>query len=450
MRRLPGTMRVDEAGHLWIGGCDSTVLTETYGTPLFVYDEVLLRQQIRAFRKAFELTGVDYEVAYACKAFCTVAMVQLAADEGCAIDTVSAGELHTALRAGVNPARIHLHGNNKTRSELEYAVKIGIGAVIVDNFSEFALLNDVAGSYGKTMQVLLRVAPGVEAHTHEYISTGQQDSKFGFDLASGQAERALQVVSEYQHIRCVGIHSHIGSQIFDGNGFVAAIERITQIYWRGLELGLPFSILNVGGGFGIRYTDEDDPRPIQEQIDAIVAAVKAGSNRYGFALPQIWIEPGRSIAGPAGTTLYTIGSQKLLPGIRNYVSIDGGMTDNPRLALYGAKYEAVLASRMLEVVEDSWSVAGKCCESGDMIVWDAPLPEPNAGDILAVLATGAYNYSMASHYNRIPNPAVVFVRDGKAALVVERETVEDLVRFDRPLIYDAAPEPSPSSMSGSR
>lgn len=447
MRPLPGTMRVDEEGHLWIGGCDTTVLAETYGTPLFVYDEVLLRDQIRAFRAAFDQTGVAYEVAYACKAFCTIAMVQLASEEGCVIDTVSAGEIHTALMAGVNPERIHLHGNNKTRAELEYAVKVGIGTVIVDNFSEFALLNDVAAAHHKEVNVLLRIAPGVEAHTHEYISTGQQDSKFGFDLASGQAERALQVVTEYTHLRCVGIHSHIGSQIFDGEGFIAAIDRITQVYARGIEIGLPFSILNVGGGFGIRYTEEDDPSPIAEQINAIVQAVQAASLKHPFPVPQIWIEPGRSIAGPAGTTLYTIGSQKMLPGIRNYVAIDGGMTDNPRLALYGAKYEAGLANRMWDKVEDNWSVAGKCCESGDMVIWDAPLPQPNSGDLLAVFATGAYNYSMASHYNRIPNPAVVFVREGKAAVVVERESVEDLVRLDRPLKYDSVEVSSPSPLS---
>ena len=437
MNQLQGTMNVGTEGHLWIGGCDATELAKNYGTPLIVYDEALLRTQIQAFHSAFQEMDVAYEIAYACKAFCAIGMVQLAAQEGCAIDTVSAGELYTALKAGVSPDRIHMHGNNKTRAELEYAIKVGVGLVIVDNFAEFALLNDVAAVAGRTVDILLRVAPGVEAHTHEYISTGQQDSKFGFDLESGQAQRALEAVIAYSHLRCIGIHSHIGSQIFDSEGFVAAIHRTASVYAAGLALGLPFTVLNVGGGFGIRYTEEDDPLTVSDHVRAIVATVRLACAEWRIPVPQVWVEPGRSISGPAGTTLYSVGSQKLLPGVRNYVAVDGGMTDNPRLALYGAKYEAVLANRMLDESVEAWSVAGKCCESGDMLIWDAPLPEPNQGDILAVLTTGAYNYSMASHYNRIPNPAVVFVRDGRVAVVVERETIEDVVRFDRPLVYEA-------------
>jgi len=447
MNHLPGTMKVGTEGHLWIGGCDATELAKNYGTPLFVYDEMLLRAQIQAFHSAFQKTDVEYEIAYACKAFCTIGMVQLAAQEGCAIDTVSAGELHTALKAGVSPERIHMHGNNKTRAELEYAVQVGVGLVIVDNFSEFALLNDVAAACGRTVDILLRVAPGVEAHTHEYISTGQQDSKFGFDLESGQAQRALEVVTAYTHLRCIGVHSHIGSQIFDSEGFVAAIHRTASVYANGTALGLPFTVFNVGGGFGIRYTGEDDPLSVSDHIGAIVEAVRSACVQWGIPVPAVWVEPGRSISGPAGTTLYSVGSQKWLPGVRNYVAVDGGMTDNPRLALYGAKYEAVLANRMLDEAVESWSVAGKCCESGDMLIWDASLPEPNPGDILAVMTTGAYNYSMASHYNRIPNPAIVFVRDGKAAVVVERETIEDVVRFDRPLVYDSVIEQAASSLT---
>lgn len=430
---LLGTMEVNKAGHLAIGGCDTVDLVAEFGTPLFVYDEALIRSTIRQFHDAFAGTGLKYQVAYASKAFCTVAMCQLVVEEGCALDVVSGGELFTALTAGVSPARIHMHGNNKTPDELEYAVQSRIGAIVVDNFAELELLNGIAERHHVTMDILLRIAPGVEAHTHDYIATGQQDSKFGFDYESGQAKRAIGLLPAYRHMRCVGVHSHIGSQIFDERGFVSSISRITDIYEQGVQLGLPFSVLNVGGGFGIRYTDEDDPAPVSTLISAISRSVKDIFSTRNLPYPDVWIEPGRRIAGPAGVTLYTAGSQKQIPDIRQYLSVDGGMTDNPRLALYGAKYEAALANRMNDGADSTWSIAGKCCETGDMLIWDAPLPYPKAGDIVVVFATGAYNYSMASHYNRIANPAVVFVRDGEASLVVERESWEDLVRFDRPL-----------------
>jgi diaminopimelate decarboxylase len=437
--RLEGTMRIGPEGHLWIGGCDTTELARRFGTPLFVYDEQLIRDRIRLLHEAFRRAGARYEIAYAAKAFCTIAMCQLAAEEGCALDVVSGGELYTALRAGVAPARIRMHGNNKTREELEYAVESGIRAIIVDNFTELELLAEVAEASDRNVDILLRISPGVEAHTHEYISTGQQDSKFGFDWESGQAHQAFQQATRTQRLRCIGLHCHIGSQIFDSRAFVLAVERMAEAYTHALAAGLPLTVLNVGGGFGIRYTEEDDPEPIPAQIAAIVDAVRTSFGARGLAEPEIWIEPGRSIVGPAGVTLYRVGTQKRVPGVRNYVAIDGGMTDNPRLALYGAKYEAILANRACDPVEGAWSIAGKCCESGDMVVWDAPLPEPHYGDLIAVFATGAYNYSMASNYNRIPKPAVVFVRDGRAALVVERETWADTARMDRPLHYEPAP-----------
>ncbi|WAH36394.1 diaminopimelate decarboxylase [Alicyclobacillus dauci] len=424
---------IDTNHHLRVGGCDAVELTKSYGTPLIVYDEERLRRTIRAFHEVFQRERVEYQISYASKAFCTMAMCQLVYEEGCGIDVVSGGELYTALASGVPAHAIHMHGNNKTPDELEYAVRENIGAIIIDNFYELSLLQDIAAARGRNVDVLIRVAPGVEAHTHEFIATGGQDSKFGFDLSSGQAGEALRQLSRAENLRCVGLHSHIGSQIFDAEGFVVAVERLADLYHFGaIELKLPFRVLNVGGGFGIQYTDEDAP-PVSETISAIVATAKEVFGRKEIPLPTLWIEPGRSIAGPAGVTLYQVGSQKRVPGIRNYLAIDGGMTDNPRLALYGAKYHAVYANRADATPEDAWSVAGKCCESGDMIIWDAPLPNPQAGDILAVFATGAYNYSMASHYNRIPKPAVVFARNGKAELVVQRETWADLVRRDMPL-----------------
>jgi diaminopimelate decarboxylase len=437
--QLEGTMHIGPEGHLWIGGCDTVELARRFGTPLFVYDEAQIRDRIRRFHAAFRKAGVRYEIAYAAKAFCTIAMCQLAAEEGCALDAVSGGELYTALRAGVSPDKIRLHGNNKSREELEYAVANGIRAIIVDNFTELEMLAEVAQEADRTVDVLLRLSPGVEAHTHEYISTGRQDSKFGFDWESGQARAAMARVAALPRLRCIGLHCHIGSQIFETAGFAAAVERMAEAYAHGMALGLPLEVLNVGGGFGIRYTEEDDPVSIEDHIAAITEAVRRHFAARHLAEPEVWVEPGRSIVGPAGVTLYRAGTQKCIPGVRNYVAVDGGMADNPRWALYGAKYQALLANRALEPPTGVWSIAGKCCESGDMLVWDAPLPDPRPGDIIAVLATGAYNYSMASHYNRLPKPAVVFVRDGHAALVVERETWADTVRMDRPLQYDSEP-----------
>ncbi|WDL99372.1 diaminopimelate decarboxylase [Alicyclobacillus sp. ALC3] len=426
-------MAIGENGHLYIGGCDTTELATEYGTPLFVYDEQLLRDTIRGYHNAFRKTGASYRVTYASKAFCTVAMCQLAAEEDCAIDVVSGGELYTALAAGVDPSRIYMHGNNKTEDELEYAVSSGIGAIVVDNFNEIELISQVAERHHKTVDVMLRISPGVEAHTHEHISTGQQDSKFGFDLALGQAAEALRLVAASPRLSCIGLHVHIGSQIFDTAGFTISVERLVDLYASGVKLGLPFTVLNLGGGFGIRYTDEDDPEPVDRLISEMVDTVRSHFSARGVTEPSVWIEPGRSVVGPAGTTLYRAGSKKEIPGVRNYVAIDGGMTDNPRFALYGAKYEALVANRATAVAGGAWTIAGKCCESGDLVARDALLAEPATGDVIAVFATGAYNYSMASHYNRLPHPAVVFVKDGEAKVVVERETWADVARQDRPL-----------------
>jgi diaminopimelate decarboxylase len=428
---LHGTSTINDKGHLEIGGVDATVLAAEFGTPLYVYDEALIRWRCREFVEAFRAAGVKYQVAYASKAFCVKAMCRLVEEEGLALDVVSDGELYTALEAGFPAERIHFHGNNKTPGEIEMALDAGIGCFVVDNFVELHLLNASAADKGVKAKVLFRVTPGVEAHTHDYISTGQEDSKFGFDLQNGSAFRALQEAAQLAHLELLGLHSHIGSQIFEAEGFRMAAERVALFYARVRdELGLTFPVMNLGGGFGIRYVEGHTPLPVGDYVKAIVDAVKTQFGSYGYPMPEIWIEPGRSIVGEAGTTLYTVGTMKDIPGVRKYVAVDGGMTDNPRPALYGAKYEAMLANRAREACEETVSIAGKCCESGDMLIWDVELPKVKVGDILAVSCTGAYNYAMASNYNRIRRPAVVFVKDGRADLVVKRESYENLVEND--------------------
>ncbi|MFC4182643.1 diaminopimelate decarboxylase [Saccharococcus thermophilus] len=429
-----GTSRVNDKGHLEIGGVDTVELAKEYGTPLYIYDVALIRARARAFKDAFRRHGVKAQVAYASKAFSSIAMVQLAEEEGLSLDVVSGGELYTAIQAGFPPERIHFHGNNKSREELMMALDHGVGCIVVDNFYELELLEQLGKQYGKTIAVLIRVTPGVEAHTHDYILTGQEDSKFGFDLNNGQAEQALERALSSSSFSVLGIHCHIGSQIFETTGFVLAAQKIFKkiAAWKEAYGFVP-AVVNLGGGFGIRYTKEDDPIPVSEYVDQIVSEVKKQVSEQNIAMPEIWIEPGRSLVGDAGTTIYSIGSRKDVPNVRHYVAVDGGMSDNIRPALYEAKYEAVLANRVLDEENEIVSIAGKCCESGDMLIWDLPLPKAKPGDYLAVFCTGAYGYSMANNYNRIPRPAVVFVENGEAQLVVKRETYEDLVRLDLPL-----------------
>lgn len=431
---LYGTSLIQKNGHLQIGGIDTVELAEEFGTPLYVYDVAHIRSQARAFKQAFIDSEASGQVAYASKAFSCVAMVQFVEEEGLNLDVVSGGELYTALAAGFPAERIHFHGNNKSAEEIEMAVEAGIGCFIADNFHELDLLAQSADRHQEKISVLLRTTPGVEAHTHDYIATGQEDSKFGFDLGSGQVFEALSYVLKHEAFECLGLHCHIGSQIFDGNGFRLAVEKIYEELARcSEELNYVPRVLNLGGGFGIRYVDEDDPQPAEEHIITMVDSVKKESVRLGFPIPEIWIEPGRALVGNAGTTLYQVGSKKEIPNVRRYLSINGGMTDNMRPALYNAKYEGVLANRALDPCDQTLSVAGKCCETGDMLIWDLNLPEPEAGDLLAVFSTGAYGYSMANNYNRIPRPPVVFVEDGEASLVVKRESYEDLVKLDLPL-----------------
>lgn len=430
---LHGTSKINEQGHLEIGGVDTIDLARDYGTPLYIYDVALIRERARSFKQAFENMGVKAQVAYASKAFSSIAMFQLIEEEGLSLDVVSGGELFTAVASGFPASKIHLHGNNKSRSELKMALDHEVGCIVVDNFYEIELLKELSKHYSRKVPVLLRVTPGVEAHTHDYITTGQEDSKFGFGLLNGQIEQAIDTVLNHEGIHLLGIHCHIGSQIFDTAGFVLAAEKVFDKIkvWKE-QFSFTPEVVNLGGGFGIRYTAEDEPLPPTFYVEKIVEAVKKQVEEMGMSMPEIWIEPGRSLVGDAGTTLYSTGSQKTVPNIRDYVAIDGGMSDNIRPALYQAKYEAVLANRMNDKHDKAVSIAGKCCESGDMLIWDLPLPEVNPEDILAVFCTGAYGYSMANNYNRIPRPAVVFVEDGEAQLVIKRESFEDLIVNDLP------------------
>ncbi|MFX3633540.1 MAG: diaminopimelate decarboxylase [Candidatus Pristimantibacillus sp.] len=428
---LHGTSKINAKGHLEIGGVDTTDLAKEYGTPLYIVDEALVRQRATEYVTAFQASGLKFQVAYASKAFSVMAMCAIAEQEGLSLDVVSDGELYTALQAGFPVERIHFHGNNKTPDEINMALDAGIGCFVVDNFVELHLLNALAADKGQKVKILLRITPGVEAHTHEYISTGQQDSKFGFDLANGAAKQAIKEALTLTNLEVLGVHSHIGSQIFEVEGFRAAVDKVAgfAVAIRS-EFNLTFKVINLGGGFGIRYVEGDTPLPISQYVGAITDAIISNFTAAEFPLPEIWVEPGRSMVGDAGTTLYTVGTSKDIPGIRKYIAVDGGMTDNPRPALYQSQYEAILANRANEANEETVTVAGKACESGDKLILDLELPKANTGDLLAVFCTGAYNYAMASNYNRIRRPAVVFVKDGQADLAVQRESLDNIVCND--------------------
>ena len=425
------TNQINQAGHLTIGGVDSLKLAKEYGTPLVVYDVSQIRNQIRAFKKVFEEEQVNYAVSYASKAFASIAMYQVANEEGAYTDVVSAGELYTAMKANFPMERISFHGNNKSKEELEMGVKNHVGKIIIDNFYEIDLLRQVLEEQDSKINVMLRITPGISAHTHEYDQTGQVDSKFGFDLKSGQADKALQEVLKNKRMHMLGIHAHIGSQIFELNGFEMAAAKLVDVAasWKE-KYDYTAQIINVGGGFGIKYVQEDHPLKPEEFVKAIVKAIKDEATKHNFPIPEIDIEPGRSIVGPAGYNLYKVGSMKEIPGLVPYVAVDGGMGDNIRPALYQAKYETVLANDPQRRASQEFHVAGKYCESGDILA-DAKLPSLKAGDILAMLDTGAYGYSMASNYNRNPRPAVVFVENGKEQLLIKRESLEDLIHLDQ-------------------
>lgn len=428
---LYGTQTINEKGHLTIGGTDSVDLVKEYGTPLYVYDIQLFRERAKAFQKTFEEAGIGCQVAYASKAFSSIAIYQVAAEEGLSLDVVSAGELYTAIKAGFPKEKIHFHGNNKSREELRMAFEESIGCIVVDNFHEIGLLIELSERLQQPMNILLRVTPGIEAHTHDYITTGQEDSKFGFDLMNGQADRAFHKVYQHRFLNLLGLHCHIGSQIFDTEAFRLAAEKLAgkMAEWK-TQSGYTCPVLNLGGGFGIRYTEEDEPLEPSVYVRKMIETVKETAEALAFPIPEIWIEPGRSLIGDAGTTLYTIGSMKEVPGTRKYAAVDGGMSDNIRPALYGAKYSSILANKANEPAEEPYTIAGKCCESGDKLIEDAKLPKAEAGDILGVFCTGAYGYSMASNYNRIARPAVVFAENGEHQLAVRRESLDDLIKQD--------------------
>lgn len=431
---LYGTQAVNESGHLTIGGVDVSELASQYGTPVMVYDTELFKKRAQAFKETFERKNINAQVAYASKAFSSIAIYQLAEQEGLSLDVVSGGELYTAVAAGFPRERIHFHGNNKSREEILYAFEEGIGCIVVDNFLEIDMIKEVAEERKQIMNVLIRVTPGVEAHTHDYITTGQEDSKFGFDLKNGQTDEAFRSLYDHEYIHFLGMHCHIGSQIFETDAFKFAAEVLMErmVEWRkNYQFICP--VLNLGGGFGIRYTEEDTPLEPAVYVEEMADVVKKMAKECQYPIPEIWIEPGRSLVGDAGTTIYSTGSTKVVPGVRTYVAVDGGMSDNIRPALYDAHYSSAIANRMNEPHDQQWTVAGKCCESGDKLIEQAALPKVETGDLLAVFCTGAYTYSMASNYNRLPRPAVVFAENGQHQLVVRRETYEDIIKLDLPL-----------------
>lgn len=429
------TLRINEAGHLEIGGADTVELAKKFGTPLYVMDEKYVRDMCAIYRDTIEK---EYDgngtVLYASKAFSCTAIYKIAADEKIGIDVVSGGELYTAMKAGFPAERIYMHGNNKLLSELEYALDCNVGTIVVDAYAEIDRLESLCAARGRVQDVLIRVNPGVEAHTHHFIQTAKTDSKFGFSFADGTAEQVTVYALAKKNLRLRGFHCHIGSQIFEKQSFTAAVDKMLAFMSQMKSAhGFEADVLNLGGGYGIWYADGDakiSKDGYADYLRAIIAELKARSDEYGVRRPHLVIEPGRSIVGEAGITLYTVGNIKDIPGVRKYIAIDGGMFDNPRYALYQAKYTPILANRANERATETVSIAGKCCESGDLICVDAQLPPARSGDILAVLSTGAYNYSMASNYNRNPIPPVVLVCGGKADYIVKPQTYEDIVRND--------------------
>lgn len=425
-------LKTNSENHLEIGGCDTVELAKQYGTPLYVMDEGRIRENMRAYKNAIDkYYGGNGLALYASKALSAVQMYKITAEEGLGADVVSGGELYTALKAGFDPSKIYFHGNNKTYDEIDFAVKSRVGTFVADSKAELDMLCDAAEKYSCEINVMFRIKPGVEAHTHEFISTGQIDSKFGFAIENGEAIEIIKYAKNLKGIKIIGLHCHIGSQIFDTEPFVLAAEIMMNFYARVKEeLGIELEQLDLGGGFGISYTAEDAPLAYEEYIKEASAAVKKVCDEKGLKQPFMLMEPGRSIVGDAGITLYTVGNIKDIPGVRKYVSVDGGMGDNPRYILYEALYDGVLANRATDKPEEMVTVCGKCCESGDIIIKEANLPKAKMGDILAIMSTGAYNYSMASNYNRIPRPPVVLAQDGKSRVIVKRETYEDIIKND--------------------
>lgn len=422
----------NKLGHLTIGGRDTVELAQQYGTPLYVMDEDEIRRTCRSFVSSIERCYNGHGmVAYASKAMNCKAVCRAVMDEGLGIDVVSAGELYTAMSVGFPADRIIFHGNNKTIEELTLALEYGIGRIVVDNLTELSLLGRLAASRGGSTGIMLRIKPGVDAHTHDFVRTGQIDSKFGFALETGEALEAVKLALAQKSLKLLGIHCHIGSQIFDIEPFTHAAEVMVGLLGEiKRATGVTLPELNLGGGFGIKYLPENDPSPYHCYMEQVSAAVKSSCEQQGIELPFVILEPGRAIVGSSGITLYRVGAVKEIPSIRTYVSVDGGIFDNPRYALYHSDYTFTIANKAAMQKNSVVTVAGKCCESGDLLGEHVPLQDTVSGDVLAVLATGAYNYSMSSNYNRNARPPVVMVRDGKDRVVIKRETLEDILRND--------------------
>ncbi|MCL6591233.1 MAG: diaminopimelate decarboxylase [Firmicutes bacterium] len=430
--KLHGTMQINTQGHLEIGGCDVTWLARRFGTPLYILDEEYLRSQCRSYRKELDRLYPDSLAIFASKALMTGAICKIIQSEGMGLDVVSGGELYTAARADFPLDKVFFHGNNKSPEELKMALEYGVGQIVVDNLGELNSLNRLAMAKGAKARILLRITPGIDAHTHSYTQTGQQDSKFGLGIAAGVAEAAVRHCLTLPGVELVGLHCHIGSQIFDIEPFGLAVKVMFDLLAKLREdTGFIAKVLDMGGGLGVFYHEGDDPPAVACCVAKIAGAVKECCALHNYPLPRLILEPGRSIVGEAGTTIYTVGVIKEIPGVRTYLAVDGGMADNPRVALYQAEYEAVIANKAGQTPGRLVTVAGKCCESGDILIRDIRLANPEPGDILAVFTTGAYNYSMASNYNRLPRPAMVLAHKGSADIIVARETYEDLISLDR-------------------
>lgn len=425
----PLTTKTNAEGNLEIGGCDLVNLAEKYATPLYVIDENTLRAICKDYKKSFEKYP-KIRMMYASKALCTSAIAKILDEEGFGFDTVSAGEIYTVHNTGADMSKVLFNGNNKSYDELALALDLGVGRISVDNFFELALLNEIAQSKGKTVDILLRITPGIECHTHEYIQTGHLDSKFGFDLT--QIDEAVELIqNEYKNIKLHGLHAHIGSQIFETSIYSDEIEiLVKEIVRLDEKFGLKLDEINIGGGLGVKYVQSDVPPSTYDIGEIIVNKLNEVIEKYNIEPPTVFLEPGRSIISTAGVTLYTIGSSKQVPHGRKYIAIDGGMADNPRPSMYQAEYYAEIANKKENTTLEKVTVAGRFCESGDILIKEIELPSPEEGDILCVYNTGAYNYSMASNYNRVQKPAMVLVNDSQADVIIKRETLDDLISHD--------------------
>lgn len=428
--KLFGAMEI-EGNELCIGGISCSDLVKEFGSPLYVMDENLLISTCKSYYDNFKCKENHNRVAYAGKAFLTKAMCKLVNEQGLYLDVVSGGELFTAYKAGFPLNKVYFHGNNKSRGEIELGVKLGVGRFVVDNLDEMKMLNEEAGKNNIKQDIYLRLTPGIEAHTHDYIKTGQIDSKFGFAPVGETIMNAVKLALDCENLNLKGLHCHIGSQIFETEPYKDAVE-IMMNFMKEIkdQTGHIIPELDLGGGFGIHYTDEDKPREPKEYCEVILNKVDEVCSRLNIERPILTIEPGRSIVGNAGITLYTIGAIKNIEGVRTYVSVDGGMTDNIRPALYGAKYEMAIANKIDEKANTRVAIAGKCCESGDIFIEDICIQKPEIGDILAVFSTGAYGFSMSSNYNKNPKAPVVFIKDGVVRLVSKRQSYEELLELE--------------------